>query len=125
MREKANTGIRIILGLLLVVFGVNKFAQFMPLPLMPDAAFNFIKSLLETGYMMPVVGVIEVGVGLMLLANRYVALALVFLAPIAVNIMLFHLALDFRGIAGGLVVFSAMIYLMYLNKDKYHALLQA
>ena len=118
-------GIRIILGLILVVFGVNKFAQFIPFPPMPEPAVSFMTSLVETGYMMPIVAVIEIAVGLMLLANRYVALALLLLAPIAVNIILFHLILDLKGIAGGAVVFAAMVYLMYLNKEKYQALLQA
>lgn len=125
MREKTNMGIRIILGLLLVVFGVNKFAQFMPFSPMPEPAVNFITSLVKTGYMMPAIAIIEIAVGLLLLANRYVALALLLLAPIAINIILFHLFLDLKGIAGGLVVFTAMIYLMYLNKEKYQTLLQA
>jgi hypothetical protein len=41
--------------------------------------------------------------GLLLLANRYVALGLVILAAIIVNILTFHLAMDPKGIVPGIV----------------------
>lgn len=116
---------RIILGLVLVVFGLNKFLQFMPFPPMPEAAGAFMGALMATGYMMVIVAVVEIVVGLMLLTNKYVALSLLLLAPISVNIIAFHLFLDIAGTGGAALVTILNVFLLFANKDKYSSILSA
>lgn len=81
---------RILLGLIFTVFGLNGFLQFLPMPEMNPEAGAFLGALAETGYMLPLIKGTEVIAGLLLLSGRLVALALVLLAPIIVNIFLFH-----------------------------------
>ena len=123
MNPKVITGARIVLGLMLVVFGLNKFLQFMPTPPMTDEAGSFIGALVGTGYMMPIVAVIEIVVGALLLLNRYVALALLLLAPISVNIVAFHLFLDIGGIGGAAFVFILNVFLLFAYRNRYQPLL--
>ncbi len=85
---------RLLLGLVFTVFGLNGFLNFLPMPPLPEAAGAFMGALAATGYMFPVIKGFEVLAGLMLLANRFTPLALLFLAPIVVNIFLFHLFLE-------------------------------
>ena len=68
---KVIMGTRIVLGLVLVVFGLNKFLQFMPFPPMPVEAGAFMGALMATGYMMVIVAIVEIAVGVMLLTNKY------------------------------------------------------
>ncbi|MFD0863226.1 DoxX family membrane protein [Sungkyunkwania multivorans] len=95
---------RFLLALILIVFGVNKFLKFIPLPELPDQASGFMSSLDATGYMLPIVGVLEIFIGVLLILKKWVGFALMLLAPISVNIVLFHVFLDLPGIGGALVV---------------------
>ena len=94
MNSTFTSIMRIVLGLALLVFGLNKFLNFIKMFEMPPAAANFMESLETTGYVFYIVAIIEISVGLMLLFKKWVPFALVLLAPLTVNILLFHLFLD-------------------------------
>lgn len=122
MNSQFTKLMRILLGAILVVFGLNKFLTFIPAPELPENAANFINSLESTGYVLQVVGAIEVIIGLLLLLNKWVAFALVVLVPISANILLFHLFLDIPGISGALLVTIFNGILMYKLWPKYRPL---
>ena len=122
---KVIMGVRIVLGLILVVFGLNKFLQFMPFPPMPVPAGAFMGALMASGYLMTIVAIVEIAVGAMLLTNKYVALALLLLAPISVNIITFHIFLDIAGIGGAALVTILNVFLLFANKEKYNSVLSA
>lgn len=84
---------RYLLGLVFFVFGLNGFFNFIKVPPMPIEATEFLGALVKTGYLMTLVKGMEVACGILLLAGLAVPLALVALAPIIVNIVLFHLYL--------------------------------
>ena len=104
MNSNFSKILRIILGLGLIIFGLNKFFVFIPIPELPQDAASFMSSLKATGYVLPVLGFFEILIGLMLIINKAVAFALLLLAPISVNILLFHLFLDLPGIVGAIVI---------------------
>jgi len=114
--------IRIALGLALVVFGANMIHHFLPMD-QPDtntAAGQFMNSLGATGYIFPVVGALEVIIGLLLLIKKWVAFALILLAPISINILLFHLFLDIPGLSVAIlvVVFNATLIFKHWTQYK-------
>ena len=125
MKDKITLIARILLGSILIVFGLNGFFHFMPNPEVPGEAGKFLGALFESGYIFPVISAVELVAGIALLANRFVAVALIIFAPIAVNIILFHLFLDLRGIGPGLVVFVLNLFLLFANKEKYAGMLSA
>jgi uncharacterized membrane protein YphA (DoxX/SURF4 family) len=84
---------RILLGLIYTVFGLNGFLQFLPIPPMPEAAQTFMMGLASSGYFFPVLKGTEVLGGLMLLGGVAAPVALVVLAPITLQIFLFHAVL--------------------------------
>ncbi len=122
MNSKVAMALRIILGLILIIFGANKFFDFMPAMEMPEAAGNFMSALAGTGYMFPLIGAVEVIVGLLLVLNKWVPFALILLAPVAVNMVLFHLKLAPGGIGPAALVSILNIILIYVNWDKYKPL---
>ena len=117
--------LQILLGLLLLVFGLNKFFGFLPMPVMQGAAGNFMGALLATGYMMKMVAVVEVLVGSLLLLRKFVPLALLLLVPISVNIMAFHLFLDLPGIGGAAVVAFLNLYLLIVNRAAFKGIFKS
>lgn len=86
----APAAARLLLGLIFVVFGLNGFLNFIPIPPHEGNAAAFMGGLAAAGYFFPLLKITEIVVGVALLANRFVPLALVVLAPITVNIVAFH-----------------------------------
>lgn len=95
---------RILLGLTFVVFGLNGFLNFIPQPPMaPGTAVNFITALAATHYV-HVVFAIQLVCGILFLVNRFVPLAMTLVAPVIVNILLFHGFMALSGIGPGAFV---------------------
>lgn len=116
--------VRILLGIMLVIFGANKFLHFIPMEAPTGSAGEFMNSLGATGYIFPVVGVLEVLIGIMLLIKKWIAFALILLAPISINILLFHLFLDIPGIGGALLIAILNGILIYKHWMQYKPLFQ-
>lgn len=93
---------RILLGLMFVVFGLNGFLNFIPMPPPSGAAGQFFGAMFATHYIVPVF-LLEVIAGALLLANRFVPLALAILAPLLVNIALFHAFMAPQGFGGAIM----------------------
>ena len=99
----ASTIARYLLGVVFTVFGLNGFLQFIPAQPMPPLAMQFFGALAQSHYAY-VVFAIQVAAGVLFLATRYVPLALTIIAPVIVNIVLFHLFLDPSGLPIALIV---------------------
>lgn len=115
---------RVGLGLVFTVFGLNGFLGFLPPPEVPAEAGAFLGALAATGYMFPLIKGTEVVAGLLLLSNRYVPLALTLLAPITLNILLFHSLLA-PALALPLLLIAAQLYLAWVNRASFQGLLRA
>ena len=114
--------VRILLGVILIVFGLNKFMGFIPLPDLPEKAGAFMSSLGDTGYVLPFVGILEIAIGAMLLLKKWVAFALILLVPISLNILLFHLFLGISGVGLAALVAVLNAILIYKNWPQYKSL---
>ena len=124
MNAKVVLAARILLGLIFFVFGLNGFLQFLPQPPMPEAAGAFAGALAATGYMFPLIKGIEVICGALLLAGQFVPLALVLLAPIIVNIVLFHAVLAPEGVVMTIVILALELVLARAHWSAYAPLLK-
>ena len=125
IQTKLPTVARYLLGLAFFVFGLNGFLNFIPQPAPPAAAMSFLGALIGSGYMFPLIKGTEVIVGALLLANRFVPLALTVLAPVMINIIAFHLFLEPGALALPLVLLVAQLYLAYSYRDAFALMLRA
>lgn len=119
---------RVLTGLLFATTGLNGFLMFMPAPdpsTMAPAGVAFSAALYATGYMMQLASGVQLVAGILLLAGRFVPLALAMLAPMVVNIFLFHVFLEPSGIVTAIVVAAAEIGLAWAYRDKFRPMLQA
>jgi putative oxidoreductase len=85
----ASTIARVLLGLIFVTFGLNGFLNFIHMPPPTGLAGQFLGVLFVSHYLVPIFA-IQLAAGALLLANRFVPLALALLAPVLVNILIFH-----------------------------------
>ena len=124
MNSTFTTILRMLLGASLLIFGINKFFAFIPIFDMAPAAANFMESLNSTGYVLYVVACLELLIGGLLLFKKWVPFALVLLAPIVVNILLFHLFLDVSGILVAVFMVAITAVLIYKYWKTYSSLFQ-
>ena len=123
MNSKIILVARILLAIVMLVFGVNKFANFLPPPELDGEAGAYFGALMSAN-VITVVAVLEILTGLAFLSGRYVALALVINAPLAFNAFLFHALLDPAGIGPSALWIVLLIVLLVGYKDKYAELLK-
>jgi len=86
---------------------------------MAAGAAAFAGALQTTGYMMPLIFVTQLLAGAMLVANRFVALGLVVIAPFLVNSLGFHLFLEHGGLPVIGVFVGLEIYLVWVHRKAY------
>jgi len=87
--KTASTIARYLAGVIFLVFGLNGFLHFIPLPPPSGVAGQFMGALFVSHYLTLIFALQVIG-AVLLLANRYVPLALAILAPVIVNILSFH-----------------------------------
>src|SRR5438876_5776855 len=76
-------------GTIFLVFGLNGFLHFIPLPPPGGVAGQFMGALFVSHYLTVIFAVQVIG-AILLLVNRFVPLALAVLGPVIVNILCFH-----------------------------------
>jgi len=123
-QSKAYHASRIVLGLIMTIFGLNKFLNFIPMSPATESAGAAFGGMAAMGYLFPFLAITEISTGVLFLANRFTALAGTILMPVSLNIILFHLTHDVAGIVPGLVVFVTNFYVLWAQKDKFKEVLR-
>ncbi|PWH83420.1 DoxX family protein [Algibacter marinivivus] len=122
MNSKVFMVLRILLGLFVLVFGLNKFLHFIPMGEMSADAGAYFGALVNTKTL-TLVAIVEIVAGLALIFNKFGALLALILMSISVNAVLFHATLAPGDIAGALVLLILNVVVLYGYKDKYKDLL--
>ena len=104
---------RYLAGVIFLVFGLNGFLNFIPLPPPGGIAGQFFSVLYVSHYLWVIFG-FQVIAGVLLLANRYVPLAVAILAPVIVNILAFHALMAPSGLPLALFV-AALWTLIFVD----------
>ncbi|HEY3856486.1 MAG TPA: hypothetical protein VGO67_19040 [Verrucomicrobiae bacterium] len=117
--------VRSLLGLVFVVFGLNMFLNFIPMPPLPDGpAREFMTALFMSHYIY-VIGAVQVVGGLILISGRLVALGLTLLGPVIVNILAFHILMAPSGLPLALVVSILALFLLWRYRRSFFGLVVA
>lgn len=122
MNSKLTTVFRIILGLILLIFGADKFFNFMPVMELEGSAGNFMSALISTAYLFQFIGITEMLSGILLILNKWTGLALILASVIIVNILAFHVFLAPLGIGPGALMAVLAILLYYSKWNKFKPL---
>ena len=115
---------RILLGLLFVFGGLTGLFQLVEQPEVGEEAAAFMGAIMDTGYLWPVIKVTEIVCGVLLILGMFVPLALVVLAPVALNILLFHVFLEPSGVAVGIVAVVLGLYVAHQHRENFSGVLR-
>ncbi|MGB5819246.1 MAG: DoxX family membrane protein [Saonia sp.] len=124
MNSKVLLILRIIFGLFLLLFGSNKFLNFIPPFELSEVAMSYFGSLMEAKVIPYLVGIVEIAAGLSLLLNKYASLMMIILMSVSVNAVLFHVTLDQGNIPPALLLLALNIVMLYAYKADYKAILK-
>ena len=104
-----STIARYLAGVIFLVFGLNGFLHFIPMTPPGGIAGQYMGALYASHYLW-VIFAVQVIAGVLLLVNRYVALAVAVLAPVIVNILCFHVLMAPSGLP--LALFVAVLWVL-------------
>jgi uncharacterized membrane protein YphA (DoxX/SURF4 family) len=114
-----------VLGFIFLAFGLNGFVHFIPQMKMPNPALELFVGLAATGYMLPLLFTTQALAGALLIVGLYVPLALALLAPVIVNIFLFHVFLARDGLPVAIIVVAIEVFLVWAYRDSFAPMLRA
>lgn len=114
---------RYLLGLIFLVFGLNGFLHFIPLPPPPGVAGQFFGALYASHYLV-IIFLLQLIPALLLLTGRYVPLALTLLGPVIVNILLFHALMAPSGLPLAFVTVILWLIVFYGARSAFAGIFQ-
>ncbi|HEY1494841.1 MAG TPA: hypothetical protein VGF49_09865 [Candidatus Solibacter sp.] len=104
---------RYLAGVIFLVFGLNGFLNFIPMPPPAGIAGQFMGALYASHYLW-VIFAFQLVAAVLLLVNRFVPFAVAVLAPVIVNILVFHISMAPSGLP--LALFVAVLWaLIFVN----------
>lgn len=122
----AYTIVRVLVGLLFIFASITVLFNLFPQPELTGRTKIFMDGVIASGYLMTLIKVTELFCGLAFVSGYFVPLATVVIAPITINILLFHLFVaPEQGIPVAVFLVLANIFLAYYNRDKFKPVLEA
>jgi len=115
---------RYLLGLIFLVFGLNGFLNFLPMPGPTGVAAQFFGAIFVSHFYIAIF-LLQIVPALLLLANRYVPLALTILGPIIFNIVCFHAFMAPAGLPLAAVVTALWLLVVYSVRSAFSGILAA
>lgn len=110
--------IRIVFGLLMIFSGIGGFLMGKNTEGVPEIMAEVTKALWNSG-IFQMIKITEIIAGAMLVLNFLPALAVIFIAPIVVGIVIFNYMLSPSYIFFGLILTLIEIYFIYIYWNKY------
>jgi uncharacterized membrane protein YphA (DoxX/SURF4 family) len=117
--------LRSLLGLLLLFASVAYLFKLVTPPPTEGAMKSFNEGLTAARYLLPTAKVVELLCGLAFLTGRFVPLACVLFAPLAVNILGINLFLNPQGLPLALFVVLVTAFLAWHHRERYRPLFRS
>lgn len=114
--------LRILLGIVLIVFGANVFIGFMESPEFNEVGSAFIGTLFASGYVFQIMGIVFLISGVLFVWGKYKSFAALLLLPFTANILLFHIVLDINKGIIGIVMFLINLWMLWAYREGYKSL---
>lgn len=125
MKSKILFVLCLLSGLMYLNAGLDKFFHYMPMPKeMPEKMVKVMAAFAEIGWLMPLVGAIEVLGGLLLIFNRTRALGAIVILPVLTGILLANISMAPSGLPIVLALIAINLWVMIDNKEKYLPLIR-
>ena len=120
MKKKILFGVSLLLGLIFINSGLNKFFNYMPIPKdMPEKMMKVMGAFMEIGWLFPLIAVAEITGGVLFITNKFRALGAIILFPVLVGILLTHILIAPSGLPLAIVLWGIELWVIIENREKY------
>jgi uncharacterized membrane protein YphA (DoxX/SURF4 family) len=120
MKKKILFGVSLLLGLIFINSGLNKFFNYMPMPKdMPEKMMKVMGAFMEIGWLFPLIAVAEITGGVLFITNKFRALGAIILFPVLVGILLTHIFIEPSGLPLAIVLLLIEFWVIIENREKY------
>lgn len=117
--------VRILMGALYLFGGAAVLFGLVEQPELTGSVKVFMDGVIASGYLLTLIKVTEIVCGIAFITNRFVPLAAVIIAPVTINIVLFHLFLDRAGLPVAVFLLVANLMTAYVHRERYRGLFVA
>ncbi|MBB5437971.1 putative membrane protein YphA (DoxX/SURF4 family) [Pedobacter sp. AK017] len=120
MKKRIIFVLCLLTGLMFINTGLDKFFHYMPIPKeMPEKMVQAGKAFMEIGWLMPLVGSIEILGGLLLIFDRTRALGAIVILPVLTGILLANINMAPSGLPIVFVLIGIILWVIIDNREKY------
>ncbi|PIF44057.1 DoxX-like protein [Chryseobacterium sp. 52] len=114
-----------IFALIFINAGMNKFFHYSPMPKMSIEQEKIFAAFVEIGWLMPLVGIVEIIGGILFIFPKTKALGAIIIFPVMVGIVLHNVYRDpsQMGIITAVVMLLINIWAFIDDREKYKALI--
>lgn len=117
--------IRTLMGLLYIFASVVVLFKLVPQPELTGNTKIFMDGVNASGYLLTLIKVTELLCGIAFVSGYFVPLATVIIAPIVINIFMFHTFVDPSGLPVAIFLLFGNLFLAYAYREKFQPLLEA
>jgi len=117
--------VRVLMGILFLFASISVLFNLIPQPELSGNTKIFMDGINASGYLLKLIKITEMFCGIAFVSGYFVPLATVVIAPVVVNIFLFHAFVDTQGLPVAIILVLANIFLAYAYLDKFNPLLEA
>lgn len=115
----------LLFGLMFINGGLNKFFNYMPIPkVMPAENMKDFGTMMEIGWLMPLLAVGEIVGGLLIIFSKTRALGAIVIFLVIVGILLTNIGMDTTWLPIALALAVVLGWIIYENREKYMPMLQ-
>ena len=120
MKSKILFVLCLLAGLMFMNAGLNKFFNYMPVPKeMPEKMVKVGTAFMEIGWLLPLVGTIEILGGLLLIFARTRALGAIVILPVLTGILLANISMAPSGLPIVFALIAIILWVIIDNREKY------
>ncbi|WP_419698873.1 DoxX family membrane protein [Mucilaginibacter sp. NFX135] len=120
MKSKILFVLCLLTGLMFINAGLDKFFHYIPMPKeMPEKMVKAGKAFMEIGWLMPLVGAMEILGGLLLIIPRTRPLGAIVLVPVLTGIMLANISMAPSGLPMVFALIAIILWVIIDNREKY------
>lgn len=120
MKSKILFVLCLLAGLMFINAGLDKFFHYMPIPKdMPEKMVKAGMAFAEIGWLMPLVGAIEILGGLLLIFGRTRALGAIVILPVLTGILLANISMAPAGLPIVFALIAIVLWVIIDNREKY------
>lgn len=120
MKQKILFIISLLFGLMFINAGLNKFLNYMPMPDdLPEKMVQAMTAFIEIGWLLPLVGFVEIIGGLLFIIPRFRALGALIIFPVMIGIVCTNMYAAPSGMPLALILLAINLWVIFEHKDKF------